>query len=112
MAYLHGTYGERTASKVKSTAQVDEIAVYFGTAPINLIRGYDDADLVNVPVRLRDIGDAQAKVGYSDNWEPGTGFTLCEAMDYHFNNTVQNVGPIYVINVLDPDVHRKAQATK
>lgn len=112
MAYLHGSYGERTASKVKSTAQVDEIAVYFGTAPINLIRGYDDADLVNVPVRLRDIGDAQAKVGYSDNWEPGTGFTLCEAMDYHFNNTVQNVGPIYVINVLDPDVHRKAQATK
>ena len=76
MAYLHGSYGERTASKVKSTAQVDEIAVYFGTAPINLIRGYDDADLVNVPVRLRDIGDAQAKVGYSDNWEPGTGFTL------------------------------------
>lgn len=107
--YKHGAYGERTASQVKSTATVDENLVYFGTAPINLVRGYDDAGLVNVPIRLRDMGEAQAKVGYSDNWK---GFTLCEPIDYHFNNTVANVGPIYVVNVLDPDVHRKDAQTK
>lgn len=108
MGYKHGAYGERTASQVKSTKQAEENAVYFGTAPINLIRGYDDADLVNVPVRLRNLGDAQAKVGYSDSWDS---FTLCEAIDYHFNNTNGNVGPIYIVNVLDPDTHRKSQAT-
>ena len=108
MGYKHGAYGERTASQVKSTKQAEENVVYFGTAPINLIRGYDDADLVNVPVRLRNLGDAQAKVGYSDSWDS---FTLCEAIDYHFNNTNGNVGPIYIINVLDPDTHRKSQAT-
>ena len=110
MTYKHGAYGERTASQVKSTKQTEENVVYFGTAPINLIRGYDDADLVNVPVRLRNLGDAQAKVGYSDSWDI---FTLCEAIDYHFNNTNGNVGPIYIVNVLDPDTHRKqAQTTK
>jgi len=108
MGYKHGAYGERTASQVKSTKQAEENVVYFGTAPINLIRGYDDADLVNVPVRLRNLGDAQAKVGYSDSWDS---FTLCEAIDYHFNNTNGNVGPIYIVNVLDPDTHRKSQAT-
>lgn len=108
MGYKHGAYGERTASQVKSTKQAEENVVYFGTAPINLIRGYDDADLVNVPVRLRNLGDAQAKVGYSDSWDS---FTLCEAIDYHFNNANGNVGPIYIVNVLDPDTHRKSTAT-
>ena len=105
MAYKHGAYGERTASQVKNASVVDENAVYFGTAPINLVRGYDDAGLINTPVRLRNLGDAQAKIGYSDNWAK---FTLSEVVDYHFNNTEGNVGPIYVINVLDPDTHRKA----
>lgn len=108
MAYKHGVYGERTASQVKSTKKAEENAVYFGTAPINLIRGYDDADLVNVPVKLINLGDAQTKVGYSNSWDS---FTLCEAIDYHFNNTTGNVGPIYVVNVLDPDTHRKSSQT-
>lgn len=108
MAYKHGAYGERTASQVKNASVVDENAVYFGTAPINLVRGYDDAGLINTPVRLRNLGDAQAKIGYSDDWAK---FTLSEVVDYHFNNTEGNVGPIYVINVLDPDTHRKNSQT-
>lgn len=108
MAYKHGAYGERTASQVKSAKQIEENVVYFGTAPINLIRGYDDADLVNVPIRLRNLGEAQSTIGYSENW---TGFTLCEVVDYHFNNTNGNIGPIYIINVLDPDTHRKSTQT-
>ncbi|MBD5469212.1 MAG: phage tail sheath family protein [Lachnospiraceae bacterium] len=108
MAYRHGAYGERTVSQVKSAKQAKENVVYFGTAPINLIRGYDDADLVNVPVKLKNLGEAQSKVGYSDRWD---GFTLCEAIDYHFNNTTGNIGPIYIVNVLDPDTHRKSSST-
>ena len=109
MDYKHGAYGERTASQVKSTKQASENVVYFGTAPINLIRGYKDADLVNTPVRLRNLGEVQTRTGYSDDWER---FSLCEAMDYHFNNKKGNVGPIYIVNVLDPKIHRKTEQTK
>ncbi len=110
MAYKHGPYGERVGSKTRSASQVEENLVYFGVAPINLIRGYDDAGLVNVPVRLRNSGEAQSKIGYSENWDS---FSLCEVVDYHFNNTKENAGPIYIINILDPDTHRKkAQTTK
>ena len=54
--------------------------------------------------------DAQRKLGYAADW--GT-FTLCEVMNAHFNNTLGNIGPIYVINVLDPSAgkHRKATET-
>ena len=65
---------------------------------------------INTPVRLRNLGEAQSKIGYSENWDS---FSLCEVVDYHFNNTVENAGPIYIINVLDPDTHRKkTQTTK
>ena len=108
MAYKHGAYGEITASKVSPAKQSDSVAAYIGTAPINLIRGYAEKNLVNMPIKVANMSDTQSKLGYSDNWEA---FTLCEAFAEHFDNTVGNVGPIYVVNVLDPDVHREAEKT-
>ena len=108
MAYKHGAYGEITSSKVSDAKQGDVVAAYIGTAPINLIRGYADKDLVNMPIKVANISDAQSKLGYSVDWEA---FTLCEAFAEHFDNTVGNVGPIYVVNVLDPDTHKKAEKT-
>ena len=49
------------------------------------------------------MSSGYSKLGYAQNWAD---FTLCEAFAQHFDNTVGNVGPIYVVNVLDPDVHR------
>lgn len=110
MAYKHGVYAVRTASQAKSAPQAEEVVLYVGTAPINLIRGYAGKDLVNSPVKVNTLADAYSKIGYSENWED---YSLNEAVDYHFNNTKHNIGPIYIINVLDPDVHRKAsQSTK
>lgn len=60
MAYKHGAYGEIGDSKVASTTQADVVAAYIGTAPVNLIRGYADMDLVNMPIKLTDMGDARA----------------------------------------------------
>jgi hypothetical protein len=59
-------------------------------------------------VKITNFTDAQKKIGYSDNWEK---FNLCEACAAHFDNGLENIGPIYVINVLDPDKHKKSQAT-
>lgn len=108
MGYKHGAYGEITDSKVTNATQADVVAAYIGTAPINLIRGYADANLINMPIKVANMSDAQSKLGYSDNWED---FTLCEAFAEHYDNTVGNVGPIYVVNVLDPDAHKAAEKT-
>ena len=108
MAYLHGAYGEIGESKVASVTQADVVAAYIGTAPVNLIRGYADKDLVNMPVKITNMSEVQSLVGYSDDWET---FTLGSAFAEHFDNTVGNVGPIYIVNVLDPAVHKSAQKT-
>lgn len=108
MAYKHGPYGDLVDSKAKAAQQGDSVAAYIGTAPINLIRGYAKANLVNMPIKVADMRDVQSKLGYADNWEK---FTLCEVFAEHFDNTVGNVGPIYVVNVLNPDVHKAAEKT-
>ena len=35
MAYIHGAYGEITASKVKRVTQADVVVGYIGIAPVN-----------------------------------------------------------------------------
>ncbi len=108
MSYLHGAYGTRTASQVQSAVAAEEAVLYVGTAPINLIRGYADADLVNMPIKISNLSNAYSTIGYSEDWD---NYTLNEVVDYHFNNTLGNIGPIYIINVLDPDTHRKSTQT-
>lgn len=105
--YKHGTYGEIGESVVTAVDKSETVTVYIGTAPVNLIRGYDKKGIINEPFRIENINGKNA-LGYSDNWEM---FTLCEAIEAHFNNGKGNVGPIYVINVLDPDTHRKSGQT-
>lgn len=60
MAYLHGAYGEIGESKVASVTQADVVAAYIGTAPVNLIRGYADKDLVNMPVKVTNMSEVQS----------------------------------------------------
>lgn len=99
--YLYGTYGIMAESVTQHADDAPTVPVYIGTLPVNLVRGYKQ--LVNKPVKLSNYTDAQGKVGYSPDWKK---FTLCEAIEAHFNNVKGNIGPICVINVLNPDVHR------
>ena len=108
--YLYGAYGHIGETVAQSAVQAGTTPVYIGTAPVNLVRGFADAGVINEPIKLSNMIDAQRKLGYAADW--GT-FTLCEVMNAHFNNTIGNIGPIYVINVLDPSAgkHRKATET-
>ena len=106
--YKHGAYAELGTSIAQNAVQAGTVAVYVGVAPVNLVQGYADAQVVNLPVKINNFTDAQKKIGYSEYWE---NFTLCEAVAAHFDNGLENIGPIYCINVLDPTTHRKAQAT-
>lgn len=105
--YKHGTYGEMGESVVTAVEKSETVTVYIGTAPVNLIRGYAKKGIINEPFRIENAGGKNT-FGHSDNWDM---FTLCEVMDAHFNNPKGNIGPIYVINVLDPDTHRKQEQT-
>lgn len=107
LTYKHGTYGEFANSIAGVATQSGTLAVYVGTAPVNLVRGYADADVVNAPVLLKDFAAVKRYMGYSDDWDT---FTLCEAFKVHFDNANGNAGPIVAINILDPALHRKAAA--
>lgn len=104
--YKHGTYGELADSISRPGTQSGTIAVYVGTAPVNLIRGY--AAYVNSPVYLTSFNLIKRYMGYSDDWAK---YTLCEAFKAHFDNAYGNVGPIIAINVLDPATHKKGEQT-
>ena len=98
MAYLHGAYGQTyvSGSRVADTGGTGFIFV--GTAPVHTVEG--GAANVNVPVLCTSIADARRKLGYSDDW---ASYTLCEAMHYVLDE--MGVGPVVLINVLDPAVH-------
>ena len=104
--YLYGAYGKLGQTIARNAVQAGTVPVYVGTAPVNLIKGYKKLGIVNTPVKLSNLPNAQQTIGYSNNWEK---FTLCEAISAHFNNILGNIGPVYVINVLDPDINRKTQ---
>lgn len=106
--YLHGVYAHRGETYAANAVQAGRFPCYIGTAPVNLVRGYAEKQLVNAPVKLTQYSQAQGAVGYSDDWRA---YTLCEPLSVHFNNVLGCVGPIYVINVLDPAKHKKAEQT-
>lgn len=106
--YKHGTFGEFAESIGGDATQSGTLAVYVGTAPVNLVRGYKAANVVNNPVPLTDIAAVKRTMGLSSNWGS---FTLCEAFKVHFDNAAGNAGPIVAINVLDPTTHKKSADT-
>ena len=106
--YLYGAYGKLGDTVARNATQAGTVVVYTGIAPVNLVRDYVNKNLVNNPVKLINITNAQQTLGYTDKWAD---FSLCEAMAAHFYNDKGNIGPIYVINVLDPEVHKKSEKT-
>lgn len=104
MAYKHGTYGEFAKSIGTVPINSETTAVYIGTAPVGLVRDY--ASAVNAPIKASNLAEAQEKLGYSKD---RNSFTLCEAMEAHFNNMLGNAGPVVFINVLDPKTHKKEE---
>lgn len=105
--YKHGTYGEFSPSIGAVPVESGSVAVYIGTAPVNLVRGYADKGLVNAPIKISSLSDAQNNLGYSSDWET---FTLSEVVKVHFDNSIGNVGPVVFINVLDPDLYQAEDA--
>lgn len=103
MAYKHGTYGVLTAT-ANAASNSASVVVYVGTAPINKIAGQAGKipELVNKPLKITGLLSARKLLGYSEKADFAK-YTLCEAVEAHFKNSLDTVGPIYVINVFNPN---------
>ena len=97
--YLHGAYGQIQAVGTKVAAKSQNAIVYVGTAPVQTVEG--GAKNVNKPILVSNIAEARKYFGYSEDWSK---YTLCEAMHAHLENKA--VGPLVLINVLDPATHK------
>lgn len=100
--YKHGSYGQLGNDIVTDVSEVAAGVVYIGTAPVNLVKGCERSKVVNRPVTIRNLKEAKKIFGYSSDWEQ---YTICEAIKAHFGNEKDNIGPIHIINVLDPSIH-------
>lgn len=100
--YKHGAFADILATQDFIPPKgVGTLPVYFGRLPVHQLEDYNGA--VNKPVLVQSFNDAVAKVGYNDSdW---ANYDLCEAIYAHFKNDIQVIGPIILVNVLDPDTH-------
>ena len=106
MPYKHGSYASLIPSGYAPIPEgVETIPVYLGTAPIQQLDLADNSSKINKAIKVSSFEDAKALIGYDDDWET---FTLCEAIAVHFQSGLQNIGPIIVINALDPSTHKKS----
>lgn len=85
---------QKTAGSAVVTAQTGVMA--FGTAPVHQTGGK-----VNEVVRVSNYQEAVEAFGWSEDWEK---YTLCEVIHSHFK--LYGVGPLLLVNVLDPDKHK------
>ncbi len=98
MPYKHGGFAELQGTQdMVAPSGGATLPVYFGRLPVHQLEDFSAA--VNRPLLVSSLADATRQGGYSDNWAD---FDLCEAIYAHFNNDIGPVGPIVLVNVLDP----------
>ena len=101
MSYIHGSFAELDKSLAKSAIQGSTTIVAVGTLPIDNVEDWKSKDLINKPIVINSLKQAKEKLGYSEDadWSK---FTLCEVIDFFFNNSLQPAAPLILINVYNP----------
>jgi hypothetical protein len=103
MAYKHGAYSSEVPTSILPPTRVESgLPVIVGCAPVHMAA--DGAGSVNKPVLAYTYAEAVAALGYHDDHE---NFDLSEALFTFFS--LYNVGPLVLINVLDPATHKTDQ---
>ena len=106
--YKHGAVASQMPSADMIAPQNGGlIPVYIGIAPVHQLQNYTQS--VNKPLLARSFEEACKLCGYHDtNWHE---FDLSEPIYAHFKNTIGPIGPIVLINVMDPSTHRSVEKT-
>ncbi len=98
MSYRHGIYIDELPTGILPAVQVESALPFVvGTAPIHLTEEADLSDKINRPVVCYSYDQFVAAFGYSADWSK---FSLCEFAKVYFG--LYNVGPVVILNVLDP----------
>ncbi len=99
--FYHGAKARQVATSVSTPVTANSGVVFaVGTAPVHTVGGQ-----VNTPIMAKTYEEAVAALGYSDDWGK---YSLCEVIYSQFQ--LYNVAPVFFVNVLDPDKHKKAVA--
>lgn len=99
--FFHGAKASKQAVSVSTPMTADSsVHLIVGTAPAHMVNGK-----VNEPVCVSSYEEAVAAMGYSDDWEK---YDICEEIYASFK--LYSNGPIVIINVLDPQKHRKDES--
>ena len=101
MSVNHGVKTGETPTSIATVIESGNMAVIVGTAPVNRAT----SPKVNTPVLCFTEKEALEAFGDSDDWK---NYTLCEAIEVFFR--LFKTGPIVMINVLDPAVHKTSVA--
>ncbi len=96
--FYHGARVKKIPSSI-STPVIADCGIHFvvGTAPVHTVKG-----TVNDIILCNTYEEAVRAFGYSDDWKK---YTLCEEIYTAF--VLYKIAPIVLVNVLDPEKHRK-----
>ena len=101
--YYHGVSTRQVDTSVSTPVEADSgIAFVVGAAPVHTVGGP-----VNDPVMCYTYQEAVSAFGFSDDWEK---YPLCEMIYSQFQ--LYGVAPVVLVNVLDPEKHKKPVAEK
>ena len=99
--YKHGIETEEMQTPLSTPLEgTAGLQVVFGISPVNLAD--DPAASLNTPVKIEKFEDAEAVLGYSDDWDT---YPMCANMYASFK--MFNISPVIYVNVLDPSKHTK-----
>ena len=102
MSYIHGGFAEFDKSQAKSAIQGSTTIFAVGTLPIDNVEDWKSKDLINKPIVINSLKDAKEKLGYSEDAD-WLKFTLCEVIDFFFNNSLKPAAPLVLTNVYNPE---------
>ena len=103
MAYKHGTYQSETTSDINLPVVLDYGYFIVGTAPIHKVK--KENRKVNEVVRLGTLKEAVYYFG--DTYDQD--FSISQAVKTFFE--LYGVAPLYVVNILNPEKHKKTGTT-
>lgn len=89
MTYSHGVFAQTGQTQAKVSVASQTVPVIIGVWP-----GPAGGSLPTKPVKISSFEEAEALLGYSDDWGANTG---CEAIHYFFRNSKGGVGPVVCI---------------
>ena len=103
MAYKHGTYQSEATSDINLPVVLDYGHFIVGTAPVHKVK--KEKRKINELVRLANYREAIEYFGDTYDLD----FSISQAIKVFFE--LYAVAPIYVVNILDPEKHKKTKTT-